>query len=604
MNLGHKMAIIFLLMMVIPVYGSIELRSEVSRDRMNLGERFTYSVTITGKLRLPEIDPPDFEGLELMTRPMTSSSTQVINGVISRSSTLTYVLKAVTSGTITIAPAQARKGKTIFQSQPIQITVLGGGGSKPSQSRSTSIPSPTLEESPDVFLTVKANKSEAYIREMVTVTYRLYISVRAINYEFSRMPKTTGFWQEEFKLPSRPQLTPVTIRGKQYQVAVVRKIALFPTRTGTLTMEPLVAGVTVEVAGSRQRGGGLFDVFDPFFGRSRRKTVSVSTESLNLTVLDLPQRGRPDNFRGDVGDFNLAVKYDKSHLAQHDALAVTVTVSGKGYLKSIDAPELNLPSGFERFDPTVEEKITRTGNSVRGRKIFTYLIIPRRSGAFDLEPVRFSYFDPATKKYRTKTGGGKSLNVSPSTSQADIGGGSYGPSGVTMIDQDIRFIKDLNNPLTLASTPSYRSLWFYLALGLFPLLYLLGVGAETVLDHRLSNPSVLRRRLAPKKMKQALDLASGLIQNQKYSEAIEILGQNFAKLVGAVIDTPTAGLTADSIRQGLTVLECDKVLIEGAISLLNEADRVKFGGASFDKDYIEEILDRFRDVSVELEKLR
>ena len=604
MNLGYKTAIIFLLLIVIPAYGSIEIRSEISRDRMNIGERFTYSVTISGSMRLPDIEPPDFKGLEVMTSPMSSSSTQIINGTISRSLTLTYVLKAVTAGTITIAPAQARMGSAVYQSQAIQIIVLGGSGASSPQDNSAPVPQSVSEESPNVFMTVTVDKSEAFIREMVTVTYRLYMRVQAINYEFTRMPKTTGFWQEEFSLPSRPQLTPVTIRGRQYQVAVIRKIALFPTRTGTLTLEPLVADVTVEIPGSRQRGSGsIFDIFDQF-GRNRRETLSVSTESLNLTVLDLPQRGCPGNFRNDVGDFKLTVNYDKNDLAQHDALAITVTISGKGYLKSIDPPELVLPSGFERFDPTVEENITRTGNSIQGQKKFTYLVIPRRSGTFDLEPVSFSYFDPIIKSYQTKTDGGIRLNVTPSASQADVGRDTYGPSGVTMLDRDIRFIKELSSPLMAERIPVYHSLWFYMAMGISPLLYLMGLGLETVVERRTSDPNALRRRMAPKRMKLAFDRASRLIRDGKSNEAVEMLGQNFAELVGAVMKVPTAGLTADSIRQGLTGRECDVKLIEGVIGLLSEADRMRFGGASFDRNEIGEILSRFRDISVELGKLR
>ncbi len=222
--------------------------------------------------------------------------------------------------------------------------------------------------SPDVFMTASADKPTLYKLDMATITYRLYLRVSVLNYELSKTPQATGFWMEEFPTSNRPVLEDVNIKGDAYKVAVIRKIGLFPTRTGTLTLDPLTIDVTVERPAGRQQRDPFDSFFnDPFYNRTSREVKSVTCDPLSLTVRDLPPSGSSD-YKGDVGKYELKVTYDKNEVAQNDAVTVKVTISGKGYLKSIDAPKLNLPSGFEAFKPTEDNNITVTGcNRPEGR---------------------------------------------------------------------------------------------------------------------------------------------------------------------------------------------------------------------------------------------
>ncbi|MDP8239734.1 MAG: BatD family protein [Candidatus Hatepunaea meridiana] len=606
--------LLFITFITHPLYAAkVELTAEVDNPNPTVGSRFTYTLTISGGTSLPDAQPPDFEGFDIVMGPSSSTSFQMINGKVSHSKTLTYVLRALKPGTFTIGKAKAKSKRKIYRSNAIAIQVRQSGSSpittqKRKSKDNKSVPKKSL---PDLFLTATADKDTAYKQEMVLVTYRLYLRVNIVGFEYAKLPKARGFWQEEFSTPSRPTLQDVTVRGQPYKVAVMRKIGLFPTRTGKLTLEPLILDCTVELPSSRRRQSR--DIFDSFFSRTQRENRSVSCDPLTLTVLDLPKRKRPVNFKGDVGKFRLKVDYDKRQLAQHDALTVKVTIRGNGYLKSIDAPKLKLPSGFEQFDPTVDEKITLSGNEMKGKKSFTYLVIPRRSGAFDMEPVKFSYFDPTLKKYKTVRDGGITLTVTPS--EDDIAGGGWTERlDVALLDSDIRFIKELSAPLTATVTPIYNSIWFYLALGAAPLLFLLGLGTEAVIIKRLSDPAALRRRKAPEMMRKNLIEAKKEAKRGNLGQAIEIAGQGLMEFTGAIIATPTAGLTSDTIRDKLrqvltpdattTKLNVKDEFVNEIIATINESDRIKFSSAELDVQTTETLLDRFKEASEQLEKLR
>ena len=593
----------------IQALAATELTAEVDNQSPVVGGRITYTVTITGGTSLPEVNPPDFDGFDVVMGPSTSSSFQVINGRVSQSRALTYVLRALKAGRLTIEPATAREKRGIYKSNSIIVDVRDPSGTTGKTTGRKSVADAAVSSRttlPDVFITASADKDTVYKQEMVVVTYQLYLRVNVTGYEFGKLPKARGFWQEELRTSRQPKLRDATVRGRSYKVAVLRKIGLFPTRTGKLTLDPLTVDCQVKLPSKqRRRSGDPLDWFfdDPFSSRSRREMRSVTTDPLTLTVLDLPALNRPSTFKGDVGDFQLRVSFDKRKLAQHDAVTVNVILSGNGYLKSIDAPKLNLPSGFDQFDPTVDENISVTDGGMKGRRTFTYLIIPRRAGTFKLEPVIFSFFNPESRTYKTIKGDQTTLTITPSEGSL-ASGGWIEKSEVSLLDSDIRFIKELSSPLFAAAQPFYSSVWFYLALGASPLLFLLGLGTESIIIRRTSDPAALRRRRAPEMMRRSLKIAYRALKQGSFGQAVDIAGKGLTELAGAVAGAPTAGLTSDLLRERLSKTGMEHDLILEIITLIQEADRIKFSSVIPEAQTTADLLNRFKEAAQQLERVR
>ena len=590
-----------------PLWAMLALHAEVDRSQIGIGEKLTYTVTQEGGSG-GNIDPPSFEGFDVVMGPSTSTSIQMVNGQVSQSKSYTYILRARRPGTVTIEPARIKNRGQIYSSEALTIEVTGSSSAPPAANRS---PAPDRSNArpstsqPEVFLSVVVDQDTVYRQEMITVSYRLYLRVNVVGYDLVQVPQATGFWSEEFDTPKRPQLQDVDIRGVAYKMAEIRKVGLFATRTGVLDLDPLVADVTLERSASRRGRSSdpFWDVFsDPFFSAPARETQTLRTDPIRITVRDLPAAGQPADFHGDVGQFDLRVSYDKQQIAQHDALTIKLIISGQGYLKSVDAPRLNLPQGFEQFDPTVDERVTTAGGRMQGSKTFTYVVIPRRAGQFELTPVTFSFFNPKAQAYHTERAGGWSLDVTPSTEPALAGSGSS-PSEVTLLGSDIRFIRSQTAPLQTAETPLYASVWFYFALALSPLLYLTGLGVETVVVRRTSDRERVRLRRAPEGLRRSLTQGAKLLKQGDLKGAVDGSGKALSELVGAVIREPAAGLTGDIIRRKLVDRGVEEDLIYESITLLSISDSIRYSGASLTPDAAEKLLDRFKSAGEKLERV-
>ena len=578
-----------------------ELTASVDRNICNVGERISYIVSISGKSSLPDIKPPNFTGFKLVSGPNTSTSLEMVNGRVSRESTSEYILRASKPGNFVIKPATAKKSRKVYKSESVTVEVLPTGQSPISRNKSNVNDAVKNRRSlPDVFLVADVDKKEVYLRDLVTVTYELYFKVNVSNYAFPNLPRSTGFWQEEFKTPARPVIRDTNVKGIPYKVATIRKVGLFPTRTGALEVGSLTADISVEVA-QKSRRRSIWD--DPFFSRNRTEVKSVTTQPVKLNVLGLPFQGKPSNFKGDVGDYKLRVSYDKRQVTQHDAINVTVTINGKGYIKSVQPPELVLPDGFEQFDPTVTDNISSSAGSMRGKKTFKYLVIPRRSGTFRLDPVQFSFFNPKTKKYNTVKSGAVTLSVKEAEEDQYLAGGGFIPEEIALLGSDIRFVKELNSPLIKVKQAAFKSSVFLITLLLSPLLFLLGLGAENIIEKRMADPVKVRMRKAPEFMRKNLIQANKMMELSKTHEAISLADQALREYIGAIVQEPAAGLTGNLIDKGFKEKEIEEELITEIKGLLNESDHIKFSGVNIETNGAQIILDRVKSVGSKLEKI-
>jgi hypothetical protein len=90
---------------------------------------------------------------------------------------------------------------------------------------------------------------------------------------------------------------------------------------------------------------------------------------------------------------------------------LTVKVSGKGNLPIINVPSIKLPDGIESYDPKTEENLHPESVPLSGVKIFKFPISVSRQGNYIIDPIRFSYFDPVSKSYKSDSTQPLAINV-------------------------------------------------------------------------------------------------------------------------------------------------------------------------------------------------
>ena len=422
--------------------------------RVDLGRRFEVRYEVND--RASDFRGPSFKGLSVLSGPMTSQSTSmsIINGKTSRSSTFgfTYILQADVEGTFNIGGASCTvDGKKITcpgftitvekgtqQAQPQQPNAYGGN-SRQQQAYAQPASSSNID-SKQLFARASISKSNPYQGEQVILTYKIYTQVSLSQYQIDKLPGNKGFWSEDLSKDGSVKQYSETVNGRNYQVAEIRRGALFGQESGKLTIEPLDLDVLAIVQRQRRSTGSIWDLFDdPFFNPTQAVEKHLSTNSLTVNVRPLPG-GAPDGFNGAVGKFSAKSGVDTREVRANEAITYRLTISGSGNLMLIDAPKLNFPKVFEVYDPQIDDKISRTNSGISGSRTFEWVLIPRSQGDYEIPAFDFAYFDPATGKYATSHVDAISVHINKGDPNA-MKNVTSNKSNVKLLNSDINYIQ-------------------------------------------------------------------------------------------------------------------------------------------------------------------
>ena len=113
-----------------------------------------------------------------------------------------------------------------------------------------------------------------------------------------------------------------------------------------------------------------------------------------LTVEHVPERGRPADWSGAIGSFTAeAVQVSKDRPEVGEPIRLRAILTGTGNLDRLLTPEL---AGGEQWDILPAQERRRHAEDQR---FFVYSLVPRLPGKLLTPTIRFSTFDPATKRF-------------------------------------------------------------------------------------------------------------------------------------------------------------------------------------------------------------
>ncbi len=550
---------------------------------VKVGERFQLVYKVDAKTEAPHIKLPD--ELTVLSGPGVSQSTsiQIINGRRSTkfNLTFTYIMVADQEGKFTIPPASVEKDGQTAKSNPVTIEVVKGSAPVKKQNNTGNPNNNQQTRSPgeDFFVRVHLSRNNLYQGEHLVATLKLYTRLSIAGFEDVKFPSFSGFFNQEIETPSQISLQRENVNGKIYQTGVIRKYVLFPQRSGKITINPFeVEAVVREQIRSN-------DPFDDFFGgRYRRYTVKDESPETTLNVKPLPPDA-PPTFHGAVGNFKLETSVDKTQLKANESITLRVKVSGDGNLKLMETPQLTFPGDFEVYDPQVNPSIRVTSSGARGSITYEYLLIPRHAGEFTLDPVKISYFNPATKSYKTLTG--QTFNISVEKGDKSSGGvavSNYSKQDVTNIGTDIRFIRTGSLGLKPMDTIFFGS-------SLFWLIYILGIGLTIII-------LLIRRKKIKENADQLLmrtKKASKVSKKRLRAAARELKAGNDAAMYEAVLKAiwgyladkltiDAASLTRDNVGDMLKNKNVTEETIESLIKLIDDCEFAQYAPSAAQTD--------------------
>jgi len=566
----------------------VTFTASVDRTNVSLGERIVVEFVLSGSQAGKNFQPPDFRDFSVLSGPNTSTSIQMVNASVSSSITYGYILQPQREGQFTIGPASIENGGKRYTTAPVKITVAKaapGSQARPGgqQGQNAAADDVSGQIADNLLLRVSLDRRTVYQGEQITATYKIYTRVNVVNYNLAKVPAFTGFWSEEIDVPQQVQLTTETYNGKQYRVGLLKKVALFPQRSGTLEIGPMNVECVVQVQ-SRKRSNDIFDQFfnDPFFGNVRNVNYTVATAVEKVTVKPLPQDGVPDGFGGAVGKFTMDTRVDKQQVTENEAVTYRVKISGTGNIKMLEAPVLTVSPDIDRYDPKVTDQVNTRGDRIAGSRSFEYLLIPRHAGTQKIPPVTFSYFDPGKRGYVTLAGNESVITVAKGSGGAEgvVAGAGISREDVKLLGEDIRFIK--SEDLTLVKKGSRFAgsalffVWAASPVACFALFLLILRRREKVLGDVAGLRARKARSVAKKRLARARQLVKGEDREAYYTEVSKALWGYCADKLGM----PPSELSLENIREGLTSRGTDPDVVAEVGAILAQCDFARFAPAA------------------------
>jgi hypothetical protein len=232
------------------------------------------------------------------------------------------------------------------------------------------------------------------------------------------------------KLSAQPARSQQVICGVPYTV-FTWSTALAAVKAGDYEMSielPTTVTVRQRTHRPRQRSGNPFGdpffdeffndaFFDGFFGSATQKEIALRSEPAAVKILSVPTENRPPNFAGAVGRFELAAEAAPLQAAAGDLVMLKIKISGSGNFERANAPALEKNDQWKTYKPSA--KFEPDDNSdCSGTKTFEQALVPLQSGKLAIPVLAFSYFDPESKHYVTRSTQPISVEASPGLNAA------------------------------------------------------------------------------------------------------------------------------------------------------------------------------------------
>lgn len=535
--------------------------------------QLVYTVNATGK----DLKVPEFTNFEVLAGPFESrsSSYQVINGKASSSLSISYTftLQGLKTGTYSVPPASIMVDGQKHSSNGLSIKVLPYDGSDAAGSSAAQSGASTAKITNDkIFIRTNISKSSVYEQEPVVVTYKLYTLADVAGMNNMKMPDFNGFLKQELDQSQNKQLSYENFNGKNYGTIVLYQVLLYPQRTGDITIDKASFEAVIRVQNKTQ----VRSIFDDFFDSYTNVNKALVAPAVKVKVYPLPGV-KPAGFSGTVGQLSMSSTISATQVKANEAVTLKVVISGSGNMKLIKNPDIELPEGFEIYDPKVNNNFKTTLSGVSGTKTIEYLFIPRNAGDFEIPAAEFVYFDLQEKIYKTLRTPVYNLKVSKGEGGESVVSGNYvNKEDVKQLGKDIRFIETKPFKLTKKTEPVFGTVegWILYLIPLLVALFLFFVLKRKALEN--SNIEFVRNKKANKQAQKRLKMAQKLLNEGKKDKFYEEVLKAVWSYLSDKLAIPAASLTKERVEAELTEKGVNADAIKQFTDILNTCEFARY----------------------------
>jgi len=595
----------FLVFLSLPALSAQQVTAEaaVSAEEVFVGEPFFLQITVDGA---DAVEEPRLEGFEafrtesLGGQANNSQSITIVNGQMSRvvrnGYVLSFRLTPLRAGTFTLPSVRLKAGGKAVSTAALTVRVAAPA------------------ETEDYKLRIAVSRPRCYVGEPLAVTVTWYLAKDARSLESLTVPlflepdltvsegNAGAAAAGDTALPlngGRAMAVKGSERldGRDYTTFSFRRV-IVARKAGTYS--PAEASVSFEGA------AGVRSVRDPFWGASQqasyRKYV-IPSNKVTLTVLEVPQEGRPADYHGHVGRIVLSAHATPTEANVGDPITFTVEVSGPEVLDAVEFPHLRTFPGFtDRFKIPEE---TSAGEVQGGKKSFPQTLRARSEGVTEIPPVTLSYFDTETATFRRASTeaiplvihAGREVtlrDVEGSEGKADQAEVQSRSGGIAHNYEDAGVLRTREAGFAqLLSSP-----WYAVLIIVPVAVYLAALVYVRIRRAAAADPARARARGAPARFRKAL--ASLRAPRTPLAEKPTALLDCLREYLADRLSLAAGSLTFEDVRVALDG-RLDAEVLEALRGLFTECEAGRYAGSVPTEEAAGALLDRAERVVADLE---
>ncbi|MEL7002740.1 MAG: BatD family protein [Bacteroidota bacterium] len=412
-----RIAILLLLFLSLFSFQSVnaqDISIELGPDEIGENQAWTITVAVANDRLKSYGDFPDIQGFT-KRGTSSSSSTQIINGQISSSQSITMTYVPSKQGVFTVRPFQMKVNGEVVKSPGKRVKV-----GPPVQRRARRDPFRSLFDNDrgdpfsngrgetefvdikdDAFLALTTSKKEVYVGEGFTTTLSFYVAennraplqFHELSKQLSDILKDVrpeNCWEENFNIENING-EPVNINNKRYTQYKLYQGAFYPLNSEDVKF-PVTGLEMIKYQVAKNPS---------FFGQNRKEGFKTFySKEKTVKVKELPAHPLRDQVA--VGDYLLDERINNDQLETGQSFSYEFNVYGEGNISSVNKPQADGGENFDFYDPNVAQNVNRRNGRVTGSKSFSYFGIPKEPGTYALKDYfQWVFFNPKTAKYDT-----------------------------------------------------------------------------------------------------------------------------------------------------------------------------------------------------------
>ena len=570
-----------------------KVTARLERDsNIYAGESFIYSIVIEGSSKPENID---ITSLNKFNPQHTGNqiSTRMVNFETTSEYIMNYSLTTDQSGLIEIPSVTVTVNGKNYQTNPLAVTIL----------------KPGVTDKMRLELTL--SQQECYVGQPVimNVEWTILAPLRNANINVPAFNSGDFYIEDVSETKKAWAQSEQTINGVEVLLQEQRESrnginvsvisftkVLIPKHSGRIEISPASVSAEIAVGRSQRRS---------FFGSEYDyKRFMVSSKPSLLTVLPLPEEGKPAGYYGLVGRYTISASAAPTQVNVGDPITLIIKISGNKYLKLVewpaleDIPELsaNFKIPSQKASPIIEG----------GSKVFTQTIRANNDGIKAIPSIPLAFFDSDNGRYTVITTRPIELEIAPTKilTTADLEGTDFTP-----VNKEVEAIKKglsanyegfdvlQNQDLALLgalTSPGYMALW-----GL-PLAGLVLSSLLKFFTHTSPEKTAAKRRrqACGKAVRQLKKITSS--DEQRH----ELLASVMKQYIGERFDKTAGSLTADDCCEVIVTYTTDKQTACKYRDIIAQCEAVRYSSTEADIDLtqIKKVIELVRNIEKKSKK--